>query len=118
MENDQRSKPKTKEDASKRSLAWTGTALTALAKPQVSEPKSGRWIWAASALKTMLAGAWFTPRSVQGVNPPSTRGRCSSQLAGSGRSGCPSISDWSVCPERIVSTMSGANSASRRIRLT
>ena len=39
--------------------------------------------------------------------------RCSSQLAGSGRSKLSSIADWPAFPERIASMMSGANNARR-----
>jgi hypothetical protein len=43
----------------------------------------------------------------------SRRSRCSSQLAGSGRSSCSTISDWSALPARIASMMSGANNGRR-----
>jgi hypothetical protein len=49
---------------------------------------------------------------------PSTHLRCSSQLAGSGRSSFSSISARLARPSRTALTMYGASSANRRIRLT
>jgi hypothetical protein len=43
--------------------------------------------------------------------------RCSPHPAGNGRSSFSTITRWSAHPPRIASTMSGASSASRRIRL-
>jgi hypothetical protein len=48
---------------------------------------------------------------------PSSHLRCSSQLAGSGRSSFSSISARLARPSRTASMMSGASRASRKIRL-
>ena len=75
------------------------------------QPLGQKVLWVPAPRSPYLLGALFSPGHML------RKLRCSVQLAGSGRSSLSSIIASLARPSMIVSTISGANSASRRIGL-